>query len=69
MYINALYNEYFWYNLFLSYYSFYIDGSDYLDSRNDDIADRLEENKEKRFLVQDQLLKSKQAITTSIKTL
>lgn len=68
-FINTVYNEYLWYNLFLSYYSFYIDGSDYLDSTTSNATDKLEENKEKRFLVQDQLLKSKQAITTSIKTL
>lgn len=69
-FINAVYNEYLWYNLFLSYYSFYIDWYGYFDNaEKTPILDRLEENKEKRFLVQDQLLKSKQAITTSLKAL
>lgn len=68
-FINTVYNEYFWYKLFLSYYSFYIDGEDYLNTTTKNIADRIEENKEKIFLVQDQLQKSKQAITTSLKTL
>ena len=68
-FINTVYNEYLWYNLFLSYYSFYIDGPDYLDETPTKYNDRLEENKEKIFLVQDQLLKSKKAITTSLKSL
>jgi len=68
-FINAVYNEYLWYNLFLSYYSFYIDGSDYLNDTNSTVLERLQENKEKRYLVQDQILKSKQAITTSLKSL
>ena len=33
------------------------------------LVDKLEENKEKIFLVQDQLLKSKQAITLSLQSL
>ena len=69
MFINALYNEYFWYKLFLSYYSANIDWYDYLDGRYSDISDKIEENAEKRALVQDQLQKSKKAITISLRTL
>jgi hypothetical protein len=69
MYINALYNEYFWYKLFLSYYSVNIEGYDYLDGRYSNISDKIDENAEKRALVEDQLQKSKKAITLSLRIL
>lgn len=69
MYINALYNEYFWYKLFLSYYSVNIEGYDYLDGRYSNISDKIDENAEKRALVEDQLQKSKKAITLSLRML
>lgn len=68
-FINTVYNEYFWYKLFLSYYSFYINGFDYLDNSKADDLDKLQENKEKIYLTQNQLVKSKQAITLSLQTL
>ena len=71
-FVNAVYNEYFRYKIFLSYYSYYINWTDYLDDTSSDVSnlvDKLEENKEKIFLVQDQLLKSKQAITLSLQSL
>lgn len=66
---NTVYNEYFWYKLFLSYYSFYINWIDYLDESKADDTDKLAENKEKISLVQEQLIKSKQAITLSLQSL
>lgn len=68
-FINTVYNEYLWYNLFLSYYAFYIDGKDFLGTFPREPAERLATNKEKIYLVQNQVLKSKQAITSSLKTL
>ena len=68
-FINTVYNEYIWYVLFLSYYSFYIDGSEFLDDTTISVSDRIQENKEKIFLTQSQIFKSKQAITSSLNTL
>lgn len=68
-FLNTIYNEYFWYKLFLSYYSFYIDWSDFLDDSKSDMLDRIEENREKIYLTQNQLVKSKQAISLSLQTL
>ena len=68
-FINTVYNEYLRYNLFLSYYAFYIDGKDFLGTLPTETTARLAKNKEKIYLAQDQVLKSKQAITSSLKTL
>ena len=68
-FINTVYNEYFWYKLFLSYYSFYIDWYEFSDNIKADKLERLEENREKIYLTQNQLLKSKQAITLSLQSL
>lgn len=69
-FVNALYNEYFWYNLFLSYYSFNINwAAAYLNWNYSDISDMINENVEKVALVEDQLQKSKKAITLSLRTL
>ena len=68
-FLNAVYNEYFWYNLFLTYYTYYINWYDYLDWLYAKDADRLEENLEKVSLAQDQLVKSKKAITLSFRSL
>ncbi len=68
-FVNAVYNEYFWYNLFLSYYSYYINWSEFLDKKYSNELDALQENYEKIYLVQNQLVKSKQAITLSLRNL
>lgn len=68
-FLNVVYNEYFWYKLFLSYYRFYIDWTEFLDSNSSSDKDKLEMNMEKISLVDDQLLKSKQAITLSFRTI
>jgi hypothetical protein len=68
-FLNTVYNEYFWYKLFLSYYSFYINGTDYLDKTAEEDIDKIQKNQEKIFLTQDQILKSKQAISMSFQSL
>ena len=67
--MNAVYNEYFWYRLFLSYYSIYIDWYDFLDGSYNDQTEKYEENLERISLVNDQISKSKQAITLSLRSL
>ena len=67
-FLNTVYNEYFRYNLFLSYYSFYINWSDYVDGDAKDL-DKLQENYEKIYLIENQLSKSKQAITIATRNL
>lgn len=68
-FLNAVYNEYFWYRLFLSYYSIYIDWYDFLDGSYNDQTEKYEENLERISLVNDQISKSKQAITLSLRSL
>ena len=68
-FLNTVYNEYFRYKLFLSYYSFYINGTDFLDANKLTDIDKLQKNQEKIFLTQDQLLKSKQGISMSFQSL
>lgn len=68
-YTNTIYNEYYWYNLFLTYYSINIEGTDFLDGSYSNDSDKVTENAERIALVQDQLQKSKKAITLSLRTL
>lgn len=67
-FLNAVYNEYFWYRVFLSYYTSYINSSDFVDGEQDN-QDKYEENQERISLVQDQIIKSKTAITLSLRSL
>lgn len=68
-FLNAVYNEYFWYRVFLSYYSAYIDWYGFLDGDYSDLTEKYEENLERISLVNDQVFKSKQAITLSLRSL
>lgn len=68
-FLNVVYNEYFWYKLFMSYYVFYLDKTNILYDENSKFMDNREDNMEKVSLVQDQLSKSKQAITLSLRSL
>jgi len=68
-FINALYNEYMWYRLFVSYYSYslYIE-SDYSDISNNRTK-ALESNMEKVYWFEEQVLRTRAAISISLRAL
>ena len=67
-FLNTVYNEYFRYKLFLSYYSFYLNWVEFWDE-NLSATDKSEKNLERASLIQDQVSKTKQAITLSFRSL
>ncbi len=68
-FLNAVYNEYFWYKVFLTYYSSYINWNGFLDADYKTQEERYEKNQERISLINDQLSKSKTAITLSLRSL
>lgn len=68
-FLNAVYNEYFWYKLFLTYYSSYINWVGFLDADYKTQEEKYEKNQERISLINDQLSKSKTAITLSLRSL
>ena len=68
-FLNVVYNEYFWYRLFLSYYMFYLEKTNILYDEDSKFKNNKEDNMEKVSLIEDQLSKSKQAITLSFRSL
>ena len=68
-FVNTVYNEYFRYKLFLTYYSFYINWTKFLDDTKVDDIEKININSEKIYQTQDQILKSKQAISMSLQSL
>jgi hypothetical protein len=73
-FINVLYNEYFWYHLFMSHYAYmllndYSYGDPYSPSWNKSSVEIQKDNAQKAYSVQEQLSKSKEAISSSLMTL
>lgn len=71
-FLNAIYNEYFWYNLFMSYYSYELANHPQYSIDYDDwlsYAAKYGLNTPNIYSVQENLARSKQAITMSLRSL
>ena len=69
-FLNVVYNEYLWYRLFISYYSYELSVvPDLSELTSKDISKKMELNREKIYSFQDQMFRSRQAVSMALRSL
>lgn len=70
-FLNAVYNEYMWYRLFMSYYSYNLSVEPNYSELDSDssISDKISLNREKILLAQNKTFKTRQAISIALRSL
>ena len=69
-FLNAVYNEYLWYRLFISYYSYELSvESEFSELMNGDRIEKMRWNREKIYSFQEQMWRSRQAVSVALRSL
>lgn len=69
-FMNLIYNEYLWYNIFWSYYNYELSTyHNYAETQINDIREKIAANQNKVYNFRDNLYKTKQAMDTSFRSL
>lgn len=69
-FMNLIYNEYLWYNIFASYYNYELSTRhNYAETRITDIKEKISTNQNKVYNFRDNMYKTKQAMDTSFRSL
>lgn len=69
-FLNAVYNEYLWYRLFISYYSYELSVDyRYSDLDTKDQLDKQKSNREKIYSFQEQLFRTRQAMSLAVRSM